>query len=151
MQNRNTIFKDLFALTVGEVIVSAATAAVFVLLNAFSYKVITGVILGSAVAIFNFILLSLSVNRAVDKFMALRGEGEMSEEEANDFAAKHSGEIQNAQKLSYLIRTFTMLGALVLAFISEQFDVIATVIPLLCFQPILVFSQQIKLKRGNGN
>ena len=132
-------------------LISAATIAVFLLLNAFSYKVITGVALGSAVAIFNFALLSVSVNRAVDKFMALRGDGEMTEEEADDFAAKHSGEIQNAQKVSYLIRTLTMLGSLVLAFLSEQFDVIATVIPLLCFQPVLIFSQQIKLKRGNKN
>ncbi len=151
MQNRKTILTDLFYLAAGELLISAATIAVFLLLNAFSYKVITGVALGSAVAIFNFTLLSVSVNRAVDKFMALRGDGEMTEEEADDFAAKHSGEIQNAQKVSYLIRTLTMLGSLVLAFLSEQFDVIATVIPLLCFQPVLIFSQQIKLKRGNKN
>ena len=148
MQSKNTIWKDLFSIIIGEAAVSAAAAAVFLLLDVFSYKVITGVLLGSVVAIFNFIFLTLSINKAVDKFMALRGDGEMSEEDANEFAAKHSGDIQSAQKLSYLIRTFTMLGALVLAFISKHFHVIPTVSPLLALQPILIFSQQI---RGNKN
>lgn len=148
MQSKNTIWKDLFSLIIGEAAVSAVVAAVFLLLDVFSYKVITGVLLGSAIAIFNFVFLTISINRAIDRFMELRGNKEMSEEEADDFAAKNAGGIQNAQKLSYLIRTFTMLGALVLAFISKQFHVIATVIPLLAFQPILIFSQQI---RGNKN
>ena len=148
MKNKNSGLKDILALVIGELGVSAVTAAVFALLGAFSYKVISGVLLGSAVAIINFIILTVSVNRAIDRFMELRGDKEMNEEEADAFAAKHMGEIQNAQKLSYIIRTFTMLGALVLAFISKQFDVIATVIPLLCFQPILIISQQLGGKRS---
>ena len=143
MKNKNSCFKDISDLIIGELAVSALTTAVFALLGVFTYKVISGVLLGSAVAIVNFLILTLSVNRAVDRFMELRGDREMSDEEADAFAAKHMGEIQNAQKLSYVIRNFTMLGALVLAFLSKQFDVIATVIPLLAFQPILIISQQI--------
>jgi hypothetical protein len=79
--------------------------------------------------------------------MELRGEGEMDDEEAEKFAAEHAMEFQNISKLSFIIRTFTMLGALVVAFLTKQFDVVATVIPLLCFQPILIISQSLKNKR----
>jgi len=154
MQNKKSTYRDIFILAVGEAIAAAAIIAVYALLDAlgildvFSYKVITGALLGALVAVFNFAFLTVSVNRAVDKFMALRGDKEMDDEEAEKFAAEHVGEIQNAQKLSYIVRTFTMLGALVLAFLSKQFDVLATVIPLLLFQPILIISQNISRKRG---
>ena len=45
----------------------------------------------SAVAIFNFIFLSVAVNRAIDKAMEARGDKEMSEEEAAAFAAEATG------------------------------------------------------------
>ena len=143
MENKKSTTQNILRLAAGELILSVAVVAVFAALGEFSYKVITGVLLGSAAAIANFVFLTVTINRAVDRFMALRGDGEMSEEEADAFTAKNAGEIQNAQKLSFLLRTFTLLGALVLAFISKQFNVIATVIPLLAFQPILIISQQI--------
>lgn len=146
--NKKSNYRDVLYLAVGEVAAAAAVVAVYSLIGAFSYKVVAGALLGAVVAVFNFLYLSFSVNRAVDRFMALRGEREMDDEEAEKFAAEHVGEIQNAQKLSYIVRTFTMLGALVLAFLSKRFDVIATVVPLLLFQPILIISQNIARKRG---
>lgn len=150
MQDKKSTYRDIILLALGELLAAAATVAVFFLAYraGFSYKVFTGALLGAAVAVFNFAFLTFSVNRAVDNFMKLRGDREMDEEAAEKFAAEHVGEIQNAQKLSYAIRTFTLLGSLVLAFISEQFDVIATVIPLLLFRPILIISQNIARKRG---
>lgn len=148
MQNKSSNYRDIAYLAVGEIAVAAAVVGIYALINALSYKVVIGALLGAAVAVFNFIFLTVSVNRAVDKFMALRGDKEMDDEEAEKFAAEHVCEIQNAQKLSYIIRTFTMLGALVLAFLSNQFDVIATAVPLLLFQPILIISQNVARKRG---
>lgn len=145
---KNSGYKDILILAVGELAVSAVTVGIFMLLGAFSYKVVTGALLGCVVAVLNFVFLTVSVNRATNRFMALRGDKEMDEEEAAKFAAEHVGEFQNAQKLSYILRTFTMLGALVLAFLSKQFDVIATAVPLLLFQPILIISQNILKKRG---
>lgn len=146
--NKRSNYRDTLYLAVGEVAAAAAVVAVYAIIGAFSYKVVAGALLGAVVAVFNFLFLSFSVNRAVDRFMELRGEREMDEEEAEKFAAEHVGEIQNAQKLSYIVRTFTMLGALVLAFLSNRFDVIATVVPLLLFRPILIVSQNIARKRG---
>ena len=150
MQDKKSTYRDIFLLSLGEILAAIVTVAVyfFVYRAGFSYKVFTGAILGAAVAVFNFAFLTFSVNRAVDKFIALRGSGEMDDDEAEKFAAEHVGEIQNAQKLSDVIRTFTLLGSLVLAFISKQFDVIATVVPLLLFRPILIISQSIVRKRG---
>lgn len=148
MKNKNSTTATLAALVFGELAVSAATVGVSVLIEKYSYKVVTGVVLGFLVAVFNFIFLTISVNRAVNKFVELRGNAEMSEEEAEKFAAEHIGGIQTAQKLSYLVRTATMIGALVLAFITGYFNVLATVIPLLAFQPILLVSQLILQKKG---
>ena len=148
MNSNKSKYRDVLYLAFGELLAAAAVVAVYLIINSYSYKVLLGAVLGAVVAVFNFLFLSISVNKAVDKFMKLRGDKEMDEEEAEKFAAEHVGEIQNAQKLSYIIRTFTMLGALVLAFLSNQFDVIATAVPLLLFQPILIVSQNIARKRG---
>jgi hypothetical protein len=148
MENNRSKYKDVLYLAVGEILAALAVVAVYAFIDALTYKVLLGAALGAAVAVFNFLYLSISVNRAVDKFMKLRGEREMDEEEAEKFASEHVGEIQNAQKLSYIVRTFTLLGALVLAFLSKQFDVIATAVPLLLFQPILVVTQNIAQRRG---
>lgn len=148
MQDKQRYIKDILYLALGEVVAAAAVVAIYVLLGAFSYKAVTGALLGAAVATLNYLILTLSVNRAVDRFMALRGESEMDDEEAEKFASEHVGEIQNAQKLSYIVRTVTVLGTLVLAFLSKQFDVIATVVPLLLFQPILIVTQKIASKEG---
>ena len=87
----------------------------------------------------------LSTNRAIDKVMAERGEGEMSDEEAAEFAAKNQVRIQAAVKTSYIIRTLSIVATLVLAFLLDGvFDVIATLVPLLMFRPIITVSQLIK-------
>ena len=134
----------------GEIIVSALTVGVYLFIGQYSYKVLTGVILGSAVIILNFLFLYVSMNRAVDNYMALRGDKEMTEEEAEKFAKENAMIIQNATKLSYLVRTFSMVAALIVAMISKHFDVIATIVPLLAFRPILLGSQLFNKKKGEG-
>ena len=128
MENKKSRYRDVLYLAIGEALAALAVAAVFLIIKRFDLKVLLGAFLGAAVAVLNFLYLSYSVNRAVDKFMSLRGEREMDEEEAEKFASEHVGEIQNAQKLSYVIRTFTMLGALVLAFLSGWFNGMHTTI-----------------------
>ena len=82
--------------------------------------------------------------------MALRGDKEMTEEEAEKFARENAIIIQNATKLSYFIRTFSMMAALVVALLLDWFDVIATVVPLLAFRPVLFVSQLLTKKKGEG-
>ena len=150
MNDKNSFLKEWWMVFAGEIIVSILTVCVYLAIGQFSYKVVTGAILGSAVIILNFLFLYLSVNRAIDNYMELRGDKEMTEEEAEKFAKENAMMIQNATKLSYVIRTFTMMGALVLALLLDWFDVIATVVPLLAFRPILLVSQLMGKKKGEG-
>lgn len=151
MKNNNAPLKETAILTVGEIIVSALVVLGYLVSDlifstGFSYRVFTGAALGSIVVILNFFFLSVSVNRAVDRYIEIRGSREMTEEEAEKFNAEHSMAIQNSIKTSYIVRTATMLAALVVAFVLEWFAPLATVIPILAFRPILMAGEAIRRK-----
>ena len=150
MQKKNMPTSEILFLVVGELIVSLIVSGVYLLLNRFSHAVISGCLLGSAVTVFNFVFLSISVNRAIDKALAGRKEGEMTEEEAEAFAAENQAAVQRAAQGSYLVRQILMLGVLVCAFLLDGwFDVIATVIPLIMFRPLLTVCGLMKSKKQN--
>lgn len=151
MNNKNQTLsaaaKGAGVIALGEAVVSALIIGVYLILDKFSYKVVTGVILGSLVTIVNFLILSISVNRAIDKYMDKRGEKEMDEEEAAKFAEENAASVQFAATGSYVARTLIMLGALAVAFILEQFDVLATLIPLIAYRPIIFVSELLRKRK----
>ena len=154
-QDKKAYLKEVLTIAVGEAVVSVLTVAVFVILDLifkdkdfFSYKVITGALLGSTVTLLNFFILSYSVNRAIDKYLLERGSAQMTEEEAEAFAEKHKMGVQSAATKSYILRTLMMIASLVLAGVSGWFNIVATVVPLLAYRPIIFVSQLIKAKRG---
>ncbi len=157
---RETVF-----LAIGEIVVSVLTVAVYLILQKFNYTVVTGVLLGSAVSVLNFIILSISVNRALDNILVGADLPSVSAEESisdsatdedtsgtDDAAARFAREnqlkLQNAIKLSYFIRTATMVLALIVAFVTKKFDLIATLVPLFMFRPILTVSEMLKRKES---
>ncbi len=76
-------------------------------------------------------------------------DGEVSECDRQDdaaarFANENAGKLQNAVKLSFIIRSASMVAALVVAFLTGWFDVIATVIPLFMQRPILTASEMLR-------
>ena len=147
MKNTKLPLYETLAMIIGEIITSLILCAVFLIIKKFDLSVLLGVLLGSLVTVANFIFLMVFTNRAIDKAMAERGEGEMSDDEVAEFTAKHQANIQAAVKLSYVIRTLCIAASLVVAFLLDGvFNVIATVIPLLMFRPILTVSQLIKTK-----
>ena len=136
---------EIAALAIGEALVAAAAVAVYLIIDKFSYSVVTGLALGIAVTLVNFIILSVTAGRAVDRIMQRRPEGELDEDAAADFAAKNQAELQNAVKKSFIIRNLLLIATLVLAFLLKNwFDVIATVLPLLAYSPILSVAGMIK-------
>ncbi len=152
---KNSGFMQILPLIIGEIFVSLVTVGLFALLDlAFEAEfwcvdlgVILGVLLGSAVTVFNYLFLILSVNSAINRYLELRGTREMTDEEAERFASENSAPIQNAIKTSFILRTTTMLVTLVVAFIiGDLFNPLATAIPLLAFRPILYVSEIIKGK-----
>ena len=133
------------AVAMGLVVLGAFIASLFTDF-VFDFTAPLGAALGAAVIICNFIFLTISVNRAVDSYLEVRGSREMTDEEAEQFTEQNSAVIQNRIKLSYIIRTVTMLAALVLAFVLKWFNPICTAIPLLMFRPIIYVSEIIQGK-----
>ena len=139
---------ELWLLAAGEAIVSVLTVIVYILLGKFQYSVVTGVLLGSIVMLLNFIFMCISVNRAVDNIMAERGNAEMDDEQASEFAQKHKGTLTRTIQLSGAIRTLSIIVVLILSFaLGDYFDVIATLIPLISFRLILMLTELIPKKQ----
>ena len=101
-------YYEIFTLLIGEVILSLIVSAIYLMIGRFDYTVVTGAALGSAVTVLNFLYLAISTTKAIDTFLMLRGEKEMTEEENAAFVAEHQAIIQNAMKISYIIRTATI-------------------------------------------
>ena len=152
MKKNKFPISELLILGLGELIVSLLVIGGYFVAGLifdsveFSYKVITGVLLGSLVAIFNYLFLVLSVNRAINRFLEFRGTVEMDEETAQKFANEHSGAVQSKIALSYIVRTVSMLAALVIALLLDFFAPVATVIPLLAFRPIITVGEIVRVK-----
>ncbi len=147
MESKGAASRQIILLALGEVITSALVCLVYFLLGSFELQVVWGALLGSCVTVANFIFLTISVNRAVDRYLELRGSREMSEEEAEAFAQQHAMAVQNAATRSFIIRTVSMLATLVAAFLfTSWFAPLATAIPLLMFRPILYVLELIKKK-----
>lgn len=146
MKKTKLPYYEILSLAVGEVLISLVICLVYFLVGKFDYKVVTGVTLGSLVTVVNFLYLAITTTKAIDTFLMLKGEKEMSEEESAAFVSEHQAKIQNKIKLSYVIRTFTMLATLVVAFLIKHFAVLATLIPLLMFRPITIVAALMKRK-----
>lgn len=151
MKKNKAHYKETAILALGEIIVSGLVVLGFFLSDlifdtGFSYRIFTGALLGSLVTVLNFFGLSRAVNRSVDKYIALRGTAELSEEEAMRFTVEHSMRIQNAIRTSFIIRMVTMLAALVVAFVLDWFAPLATAIPILAYRPILIVGEIVRKK-----
>jgi hypothetical protein len=146
-ENKNS-YIDTIYLAIGEAIVSLLVLLIYLAIGKFDWTVITGVILGSLATIANFVILSIALNKALDKFIDMRGDKELSEEEAEAFAKANSIKVQNAVTKSYVFRTGLMMGSLVIAFITKWFNPIATLVPLAMYKPLLYVTQFTKQKRG---
>ncbi len=136
------LIKDTAPMIIGEGLVMLAVilgAGVLDVLGIYKFdlRVGTGAVLGTVISCLNYIFMTVSVDRAIDDYVALRGDREMDEEEAQEFAKKNSAQIQNAIKTSFILRTFSMMAALIVAFLTKWFNPLATAIPMLAFRPLL--------------
>lgn len=150
------VLKETLTMLLGEAIVSVLTVLAYIILSAtvlpgvFSWRVITGVLLGAFVICLNYFLLARATNRAFDKAEAERGNREMNEDEIREFTEKHKLRLQAILLRSQGLRTVTMLAALILAFVLPCFDGVAALVPLLMFRPILLLKEFIGKKVSHG-
>lgn len=152
MTSFNKSIRETAPLLAGELIAAALVIIGYAVASAFTQISVIGAalgaLLGAAVSVLNHFFLSVSVNRAVDGYLELRGTTPMTDEEAEKFTAEHSMRIQNALRTSFLARTASMLILLVLAFVTGWFSPLATAIPLLLYRPILTLSELIRIRSG---
>ena len=171
--NQNKLpVREITMLALGEIIIGAIISALFLAFGKFNYTVPLGSLLGGAVTVFNFVFLAVAVNRAIDEALKVyearqaekaatlteesteekstseESDGDPYDDEAAKFANENAAKITNAVKMSYLVRTASVVVTLVIAFITKQFNILATVIPLLCMRPILTVSEMLKNKGG---
>lgn len=94
--------KETLFIAVGEAICSLIVCGVFLLIGKYDTGVLLGTVLGSAVIVINFLVMSILVNRAIDQAFLLRDnyvdeplpEGEAATE--GDSAADEGGNDTNA-------------------------------------------------------
>ena len=171
--NQNKLpVREITILAIGEIIIGAIISALFLAFGKFNYTVPLGSLLGGAVTVFNFVFLAVAINRAIDEAMKVyetrqaekaaklteetaeeKSDSEDSDtdpydDEAAKFANENAAKITNAVKMSYLVRTASVVVTLVVAFITKQFNILATVIPLLSMRPILTVSEMLRRKGG---
>ena len=127
---------------VGEAIVAGLVCLGFLIVHLLGYfdiaeyyKVPLGALLGAVVIIANHVWLVLSVDKQIKKFIDNRPSGEMSDEEIELYAKKQSTSIQNAMRVSFMIRTVSVMLTLIIAFVAV--NPIATAIPMFAFLFIL--------------
>ena len=138
-------------MAIGESIVCLLTVLVYLIIGKYDYTVLLGAMLGGVVMVANMLFLSISVNRAINKYLALRGDNELSDEEAEAFNQKHGMEVQNMMSLSYVIRTLSLIAALVVAFaLTSVFSPLPTAITLLMYRPIIYVGELIRNKTRKG-
>ena len=146
------LIDDILPVAVGEAVVALLVICGALLLNligiiaTFDFKIILGALLGAAVIVVNHVFLSIKVDLEIKKFVKLRGDKEMTDEEADKFAKENSTNIQNAMKSSFVIRTASILITLLVAFITKLFNPIATAIPMFAFRAIITASELIRMK-----
>lgn len=180
MNSNKIPIREVVTIVIGEIIVGAVICAVFLLCGKYDYKVLLGAALGGAVTVGNFLFLCITVNRALDKCLAnftptlteknaepiiiqntnsedsdekdenTNSEEEPCDDEAAKFAKENAGKLRNAIKLSYIIRMMTVIIAMGVALMTKQFNLIATVIPLLCLRPILSAAEIFRRKEKSN-
>ena len=129
------VIKETVYVSVWTVILSLLMHGVFIILyNCFPetfvepyYTVILGNILGAAVAIFNFFLMGLTVQKAVTK------------EDPKDS--------KNLMRVSMALRYVLLIVAGVLGAVLQPFNVFSTLIPLM-FPRIALIFRSFSLKKG---
>lgn len=149
-KNKLLTYIDTLWLFIGGLIVSLPVIGVYLIIGKFDYTVVTGALLGTFVTTLNFFILSVGVNRAVNRYIEARGTEEMDDEQAEEFAKKHGMDVQNAMMKSYVFRMLLMIGSLLLALFTGWFSVIATVVPLIMYRPVMYAIEFIKTKLGKA-
>lgn len=128
-ESRKIVWKETAIVAVGEVICTALMVGIFALLGYFDMSVLLGGIVGSAVAVANFLILAIVATLAADK--------------------AEQQDVEGGQKLikaSYPVRLLVLAVILIACAKSGVFNVIALVLPLVFVRPVLTLAEFFRKK-----
>ena len=129
MDIRKQIFGEIAIMAVGQAVCIAAICGIYALLDQFAWSVLWGGVYGAAVVIANSFFMAVGVVLAAEKA-----------EEQKVSAGKA------LIRSSYLLRTVIMAVLLFIGAKSGKFDLIAMLLPLALFRPILMVGEFFRKK-----
>ena len=119
----------------GVLILTGILVLIFVILGKFDYTVALGAVYGAAIAVLNFFLLGMTVQKAAEEKEDGENEGEAKAEEPEN---PHLKEAKKKMQLSYYGRMLMTMVAAALVLVLPIFHPIAALLPLL-FPRIVIF------------
>ena len=142
MQIQPAVLKETRRIALGTGILSLIMIAVFLVIRQFDYTVILGALLGNLMAVGNFFLLALSVQKAAEQMNGVKlpplpetPEGEEAPETSVSPEAKQASK---KMQLSYTLRLLGIAMIAVIAIKLPCFHSLAALIPLL-FPRLVIF------------
>ena len=133
MESNISIKNDVLIIAGGQLLCVGAMCGIFAIAGYFALDVIWGGLAGAALAIANFVIMALAVNKASEK--------------------AQQQDVTGGQKLlslSYALRMALLFGVLVLCALSGTFNLIALALPLAFNRPILTVAQLIRKRKGDN-
>ena len=115
MKVQKAVLKETGHIAIGVLIADVLMCAVFALLHKFDYTVVLGALLGTAIAVANFFLLGVTLQKAVGM---------------KEFASKYV-------RQSYSLRMFFCFAGVLVSVIAPCFHPVAAIIPLLMPQVVI--------------
>lgn len=133
MDSRKIVFKETAIVAVGEVICTGIMLGVFALLGKFDTSVLLGGIVGSLLAIANFLFMAIGASLAADKA-------------ENQDVKGGKAMIQS----SFMLRLLVLFVILFACAKSGYFNAIALVLPLVFVRPSLSVGEFFRKKGDNA-
>ena len=130
MDDKKDLWRELIIIAVGEVLCAAIMLLVYFFLHLLDWKVVLSAVIGVVLVVLNFFIMILGVDSAAKK----AGQGDVA-----------GG--KRTMSLSMTVRLIMMIAVLAAAVLSDFFElkhIIAMLIPLVLFRPIVSLGESFR-------
>lgn len=129
-KNKNPVIVETLRISVGMTVCLALMLGVYLLIDKFETAVWLGGLVGTLVAVGNFLFMAIGLSNLAEDATEAR--------------------IRIKTQSSFMIRTAAMLGILVVAVLFVKCDPLATALPLLFIRPVIMVEQFIQRSKTKG-
>ena len=151
---QETVKRETLRIAAGTLVLTALMVAVFLILGLFEIAGLLGALLGCAVAVLNFFLLALSVQKAAEEMNGvqlppLEENEENPDETPQPPISPQAAQAKKRMQLSYTGRMLLTVLLAVIALSVPCFNPIAALVPQL-FPRLVIQIWSIRQKNGKG-